>query len=167
MKILGNKIKDLVAIQSSIKRMAHQVYENNLNENKIIIVGISKKGYVLGQHIGAILKTISNIEITLVKLEIDKNNPLKNIKCDPPLKTLENKSIVIVDDVLNTGSTLIYAVSYFLKIPVNQINTAVMVNRNHKKFPVKADFKGISLSTSINEHISVVLEGTEAGIYLS
>ena len=77
MKVLGNKIKDLVAIQSSIKRISHQIYENNLNESKIIIVGISKKGYVLCQHIGAILKTISNIEITLVKLEIDKNLSIK------------------------------------------------------------------------------------------
>jgi pyrimidine operon attenuation protein/uracil phosphoribosyltransferase len=62
---------------------------------------------------------------------------------------------------------LIYAVAYFLQIPVKRIKTAVMVNRNHKKFPIKADFKGISLSTSINEHIRVELEGEQAGIYLS
>jgi pyrimidine operon attenuation protein/uracil phosphoribosyltransferase len=62
---------------------------------------------------------------------------------------------------------LIYAVAYFLQIPVKRIKTAVMVNRNHKKFPIKADFKGISLSTSINEHIRVELEGELAGIYLS
>jgi pyrimidine operon attenuation protein/uracil phosphoribosyltransferase len=62
---------------------------------------------------------------------------------------------------------LIYAVNYFLQFPVKQIKTAVMVNRNHKKFPVKADFKGISLSTSTNEHVTVVLEGDESGIYLS
>lgn len=68
--------------------------------------------------------------------------------------------------MLNTGSTLIYAVNYFLQFPVKQIKTAVMVNRNHKKFPVKADFKGISLSTSINEHVTVVLEGENSGIYL-
>ena len=62
---------------------------------------------------------------------------------------------------------MIYAVNYFLQIPVKQIKTAVMVNRNHKKFPVKADFKGISLSTSLNEHVSVVFEGEKKGIYLS
>ena len=73
----------------------------------------------------------------------------------------------MVDDVLNTGSTLIYAVSYFLQVPVKSIKTAVMVNRNHKKFPIKADFKGISLSTTLNEHISVILEGPDAGIYLT
>jgi pyrimidine operon attenuation protein/uracil phosphoribosyltransferase len=102
-----------------------------------------------------------------VTLSIDKKNPLNRIESDVPLDQLKNQSIVIVDDVLNTGSTLIYAVAYFLQIPVKRIKTAVMVNRNHKKFPIKADFKGISLSTSINEHISVILEGEETGIYLS
>ena len=79
----------------------------------------------------------------------------------------KNKSIVVVDDVLNTGKTLIYAVRFFLKIPVKKIQTAVIINRNHKKFPVKADFKGISLSTSIKEHVNVILEGSKKGIYLS
>ena len=91
---------------------------------------------------------------------------IDGVSCDLPLTELENKSIVIVDDVLNTGSTLIYAVQYFLQIPVNQIKTAVIVNRNHKKFPIKADFKGISLSTSTNEHVSVILDGSKSGIYL-
>ena len=78
-----------------------------------------------------------------------------------------NKTVVVVDDVLNTGSTLIYAVKYFLNIPVKKIQTAVIINRNHKKFPIKADFKGISLSTTIKEHVDVVLEGSKKGIYLS
>ena len=68
---------------------------------------------------------------------------------------------------LNTGKTLIYAVSYFLQAPVKSIKTAVMVNRNHKKFPIKADFKGISLSTTVSEHVSVILDGPDPGIYLT
>ena len=83
------------------------------------------------------------------------------------ISQIENHSIVIVDDVLNTGSTLIYAVNHFLQISVKQIKTVVMVNRNHKKYPIKADFKGLSLSTSLNDHVTVVLEGNESGIYLS
>ena len=77
-----------------------------------------------------------------------KKNPLNRINSDKPLNVLKNNSVVVVDDVLNTGKTLIYAVSYFLQAPVKSIKTAVMVNRNHKKFPIKADFKGISLSTT-------------------
>ena len=130
-------------------------------------MGIGKKGKRLSSLIGKSLSSISNIEVQFITLEIDKKNPLNNIKSDKPIDQLQNSSIVVVDDVLNTGSTLIYAVSYFLKVQVKSIKTAVMVNRNHKKFPIKADFKGISLSTTLNEHISVILEGPDAGIYLS
>jgi len=80
---------------------------------------------------------------------------------------LEDISVVVVDDVLNTGSTLMYAVKYLLEVPLIQLNTAVLVNRNHKKYPVKADFKGISLSTNLNEHVEVIFSGKETGVYLS
>lgn len=167
MTVLGNKIKDAKEIQSSIKRIAYQVYESNLDEKSIVIVGIGKRGGYLSTLLGAAIENICTLERSYVTLSIDKKNPLNQIESDVPLDQLKNQSIVIVDDVLNTGSTLIYAVAYFLQIPVKRIKTAVMVNRNHKKFPIKADFKGISLSTSINEHISVILEGEETGIYLS
>ena len=167
MKSLGNKIKDLKDILSSIDRIAHQIYESNFEEEIIYVVGIGKKGKRLSSLIGKSLSSISNIDVQFITLEIDKKNPLNNIKSDKPIDQLKNSSIVVVDDVLNTGCTLIYAVSYFLKVRVKSIKTAVMVNRNHKKFPIKADFKGISLSTTLNEHISVILEGPDAGIYLS
>ena len=75
--------------------------------------------------------------------------------------------MVLIDDVLNSGSTLIYGVKHFLNVPLKQFKTAVLVNRNHKKFPVKADFKGISLSTSINEHVEVVLDKEPIEAFLS
>jgi len=167
MVVLGNKIKDANEIQSSIKRIAYQVFESNLEEKSIVIVGIGTGGSSLSKLLGAAIEKISPLKPQYVSLTIDKKNPLNRIESDVPLEELKNQSLVIVDDVLNTGSTLIYAVSYFLQIPVKRIKTAVMVNRNHKKFPIKADFKGISLSTSINEHIRVELEGNQAGIYLS
>ena len=167
MKIFGNRIKDGHAIKSSLKRIAYQIYENNIEENSIVIVGIGDRGKILSSLIGNSIKSICDLNLIFVSLSIKKINLLNVIESDISLDEIKNKSIIIVDDVLNTGSTLIYAVSYFLKIPVKKIQTAVMVNRNHKKFPIKADFKGISLSTSVNEHISVILEGNETGIYLS
>ena len=167
MKIFGNRIKDGHAIKSSLKRIAYQIYENNIEENSIVIVGIGDRGKILSSLIGNSIKSICDLNLIFVSLSIRKEKLLKIIESDISLNEIKNKSIIIVDDVLNTGSTLIYAVSYFLKIPVKKIQTAVMVNRNHKKFPIKADFKGISLSTSVNEHISVILEGNETGIYLS
>jgi len=87
---------------------------------------------------------------------MDKNNPLESgVQTSITEKEYINKSVVLVDDVLNSGTTLIYGVHHFLKTPLRQLKTAVLVNRNHKKYPVKADYKGISLSTSLQEHIKV------------
>ena len=72
----------------------------------------------------------------------------------------------MVDDVLNSGTTLIYSVKHFLNVPLKQFKTAVLINRNHKKYPVKADFKGISLSTSLNHHVEVILKGKTQAAYL-
>ena len=166
MTILGDKIKTATQIQSSIKRIAFQIYENNIEEKQLVIVGIAPRGSELAHALREALDTFSDLEITFGELKMNKLNPHDVIECNIPLSQLENQSIVIVDDVLNTGSTLIYAVQYFLNISVKQIKTAVMVNRNHKKFPIKADFKGISLSTSTNEHVTVILEGNKGGIFL-
>ena len=167
MKSTGSKIKNLKDIHSSIERIAYQIYESNSEEKVIFIVGIGEKGKVLSSLIGKSLSSISKIKVELITLHIDKKNPLNRINSDKSLNVLKNNSVVVVDDVLNTGKTLIYAVSYFLQAPVKSIKTAVMVNRNHKKFPIKADFKGISLATTINEHISVILDGPEPGIFLT
>lgn len=166
MTILGDKIKTAAQIQSSIRRIAYQIYENNFEEKEIVIVGIASRGSDLAYALRKALESFSNLKITYGELRMNKDNPRNTLECDLSVSQLENKSIVIVDDVLNTGSTLIYAVQYFLTISVKQIKTAVMVNRNHKKFPIKADFKGISLSTSTNEHVTVILEGEEGGVFL-
>ena len=167
MFVKGTKIVDAIALQSSIKRIAYQMFESTIDETEIVIVGVGEQGKTLSSLLGDTLKKIGNSTLVFVNLTLDKTNPLGTIKSSIPLSELKNKSLIIVDDVLNTGSTLMYAVSFFLSIPVKQIKTAVMVNRNHKKFPIKADFKGISLSTSLNEHITVLLEGNEKGVYLS
>ena len=167
MESIGSKIKDLNDIYLSIDRIAYQIYESNFEEETVFIVGIGKKGKVLSSLIGKSLNSISEIKVEFITLDIDKKNPLNNVNSDKPTSILKNSSVVVVDDVLNTGSTLMYAVSYFLKVPVKSIKTAVMVNRNHKKFPIKADFKGISLATTINEHINVILDGPDPGIFLT
>ena len=166
MTILGDKIKSAAQIQSIIKRIAYQIYENNIEQKELVIVGIAPRGCELASGIIKALEIFCSLKINYVELKVNKDNPRDTIECNISKSQLENKSIVIVDDVLNTGSTLIYAVKYFLTIPIYQIKTAVMVNRNHKNFPIKADFKGISLSTSTNEHVSVILDVEKGGIFL-
>jgi len=168
MDSIKTKIKDISNIDLYLKRIAYQIYENNNEEdNSLIIVGVEKNGKILANKVFNILKSISNFDLTLMSIEINKKNPTKKMFISIDKKKCLNKNIIIVDDVLNTGRTLIYAVKYFLEIPVKKIQTAVIINRNHKKFPIKADFKGISLSTSIKEHVDVILEGSKKGIYLS
>tara|TARA_B100001758_G_scaffold243992_1_gene254664 strand:- start:651 stop:1166 length:516 start_codon:yes stop_codon:yes gene_type:complete len=168
-----NKILNRKNINDANRRMAFQIYESNIDLKEIYLIGISKNGVILSNRIGDFLKNISNFDIHQIKLDINKKNPRDKINISIDLHKLKNKSIVIIDDVLNSGSTLLYAVNAFLSISLNKIQTVVLVNRNHKIFPIKADFKGISLSTSVKEHIKVVLnskeeeEEEEEGVYLS
>jgi pyrimidine operon attenuation protein/uracil phosphoribosyltransferase len=97
------------------------------------------------------------LAIELCEVKINKKNPLEKITTSLKPEAYKDKSVVLVDDVLNSGTTLIYGVRHFLEVPLKQFKTAVLVDRNHKKYPVKADFKGISLSTSLNETVKVNL----------
>ncbi len=142
-------------INHRIRRIAYQIYESNVNESEIILAGILKNGFELAQRLKEELQKISDLRITLCKVKINKKRPLDPIETSIPSKEYEGKSLVLVDDVLHSGTTLIYGVRHFLGVPLKQIKTAVLVNRSHKKYPVKADFKGISLSTSLNERVKV------------
>ena len=151
--ILSNK-----QIAHKIKRMAYQVYEANVNEKEVIMAGIKENGFLLAKKIKAEVEKISPISVTLCEVYIDKKQPTNPIRTSIELSSFKNKSLVLVDDVLSTGTTLIYGVKHFLEVPLKQFKTAVLVDRNHKKYPIKADFKGISLSTSLNENVVVVFE---------
>jgi len=159
MALEQNNILSHDEINHKIKRIAYQIYECNANENEVILAGIESNGYILAKKLKIALKKISDIQPLLCKVTIDKKNPLTEIKTSLSSEDYENKSIVLIDDVLNSGTTLIYGVKHFLNVPLKQFKTAVLINRNHKKYPVKADFKGISLSTSLHEHVEINLEG--------
>ena len=142
-------------IEQKVRRIAYQIYENNIEENEIIIAGITRNGFILAEKLKTSLEKISPIKIVLCEVKIDKKNPLSPIETSISSSTYKNKSIVLVDDVLNSGTTLIYGVKHFLDVPLKKFQTAVLVDRSHKKYPVKADFKGISLSTSLSETVEV------------
>jgi pyrimidine operon attenuation protein/uracil phosphoribosyltransferase len=142
-------------ITDRIRRIAWQIFEDFANEPKIILAGIAERGHRFAELIKEELDAISPIEAKLIKVVIHKDDPLAK---DPVVDTdedFEDKQIIVVDDVLNSGATLIYGVRFFLKFRVKGIRTAVLVDRSHKRYPVKGDFKGISLSTGIMEHVEV------------
>lgn len=145
-------------IEHKINRIAYQIYETFVDEEEIIIAGIASNGYNLAIEIQNRLSSISNIKILLCEVKMNKIDPLDKIITSLPATSYEGKSIVLVDDVLHSGATLIYGVKHFLDVNIKKLKTVVLVDRNHKKFPVKADFKGISLSTTAKEHVQVVFE---------
>ena len=154
------------AIANKIRRMAYQIYEVNATEKEVVIAGIERKGYVLAERIAKDLRAISDLKIKLCSVKIDKKLPLEPIKASLESDYYQNKSVVLVDDVLNSGSTLMYAVRHFLSVPLKQLRTAVLVDRNHKKYPIKVNFKGISLSTSIQDTVKVMFSEKGDTAYL-
>lgn len=153
-------------IQHKIKRIAYQIYETNANEKELIIAGVAENGYTFASRLHKELTSISDIKVSLCKITMDKKNPLNTVQTDIDSADFNNKSIVIADDVLSTGTTLMYAVQYLLNVPLKRLKTTVLVNRNHKKFPIKADFKGLSLSTSSHDNVEVSF-GKKDVVYLS
>jgi len=127
-----------------------------------VLAGIADNGYILAKFLCKELNQISELKVVLCEVKIDKKKPLGIIKTSIPIDDYKNASLVLVDDVLNSGTTLMYAVKHFLEVPLKQFKTAVLVDRNHKKYPVKADFKGISLSTSLKEHVQIEFENNQA-----
>ena len=145
-------------IEHKIKRIAYQIYETFVDEEEIVLAGITKNGFVFAQKIATALALIAPSKVSLCEVELNKHQPDLAIRTSLTKENYTDKGLVLVDDVLNSGTTLIYAVRHFLEVPLKKFKTAVLIDRNHKKYPVKADFKGISLSTSLFEHVQVVFE---------
>lgn len=149
-------ILDHHKIDQKINRIAYQIYEDNYDQEEIIMAGIAKNGYVFATILKERLESISNIKVSLKELIIDKRNPLKS-KAELKMEGTEikNKSIIVVDDVLNSGKTMMYGLQAFLYAPLKRLSIAVLINRSHKRYPVNADYVGMSLATTLKEHIEV------------
>ena len=160
------KILDYQSIKKKIRRISLQILESNIDQDEIIIAGIDLNGFIIAKKISQEISKISEIKIKLCKVKIDKKNPLNDISTSLNFEDYQNKSLVVIDDVLNSGATLMYSVKYFLNTKIKSLKTAVLVDRNHKKYPIKADFKGLSLSTSIQSKVEVVIDEKKIEAFL-
>jgi pyrimidine operon attenuation protein/uracil phosphoribosyltransferase len=159
-------ILDERQVQQKIKRMAYEIFEHNFKEKGIVIAGIDGQGYILAKLLMKEVKNISPLDITLVKVTLDKLSPLQSeVTLDCNLKDLKKKCIILVDDVLNTGRTFAFGMKPFLSIEVKKIETAVLVNRSHTLFPIYPQYTGYELATTIKDHVEVRL-GNETSVYL-
>jgi len=155
-------------IQQKIDRIAYQVLEDNFDEEEIVIAGILPRGDKIAKRIKDILDEIAPFKSKLVNIEIDKQSTSLKAGIDFDVQDCSNKVVILVDDVLNSGKTLAYGFGVFRDVPLKKLRTAVLIDRNHKKFPMTTDYAGVALSTVLKEHVDVVLDeaGEEDGVYL-
>ena len=154
--------------QQKIRRIAYQVYENNFEEEEIIFAGIYENGYRLARLLRDEFSRIAPVPTQLISIRLDKANPMQSeVQLDCDEEAIRNKTVIVVDDVLNTGRTMAYSLKVFFGTQIKKLQTAVLVDRDHKLFPVCADYVGYALSTTINQHVDVVIADEDKfGVYL-
>lgn len=153
-------------VDQKIKRIAFEIFENNFKEKSLVLAGIDGQGYSFAKLLVAELATISALEVSVVKVTLDKLAPRQSdVTLDVDPKELKKKCIVLVDDVLNSGRTLAYGMKPFLTTEVKKIEVAVLVNRSNTLFPITPTYTGYELTTILNDHVEVVL-GKKSAVYL-
>jgi pyrimidine operon attenuation protein/uracil phosphoribosyltransferase len=156
-------------IRRKIERIGYEIAEQNYDEQEIILIGIRQKGFVLAQRLEKFLNKISSLSVILTDVQIKKHRPTEaEILMGIDSSSVNNKVVIVCDDVANSGQTLLYAMKPLLDFAPKKIQVAVLVDRRHKLYPVSADFVGLSLSTGMQEHITVEMGmGIEEAVYLS
>lgn len=149
-------------------RIAYQILEDSMDENELVFAAIADRGYIFASRIINELKKISKQKVDLIKITLDKKSSSLQANTDKDVALANNKVVVLVDDVLNSGRTLAYGLGIFIDIPLKKMRIAVMIDRSHHNYPVESDFAGLKLSTVLNEHVSVVFsdDKTKEGAYL-
>ncbi len=162
-----NQILSESQVRQILKRIAYEIYERNFDEKELAIVGIYEKGYKLASLINEELTAINGRQKTkLVRLDINKQRPLaEEVKLDIQLEELIGLSVILIDDVQNTGRTFSHSLKALLEVDIKKLETAVLVNRSHKLFPILSNYTGYELSTTIDEHVEVSMNNP-IGVYL-
>jgi pyrimidine operon attenuation protein/uracil phosphoribosyltransferase len=157
-----NKILDSGQIKRKLERMARQLLEVHYHEKELILLGVQGDGIEVAKRLETILNEIGKMPVRLESIKLNKKNPLdSSIKSSFEVESLTGKTVIVIDDVLNSGRTLIHAVKHVLVANPKGIYTAILVDRIHRSFPVRADYCGLSLSTHLDQHISVNLNSDD------
>lgn len=153
MQLVLNKYQ----IAQKITRLAHEILENTYGIDQLFIGGIAGNGVVFAEQLAAILRANSKQQITLFTIHLDKEEPLKHpITCSIDLKSFDQQVVILVDDVINSGSTMQYGVMKILEQTVRSVKTVALVDRLHRRFPIKCDFVGMTLTTTLKDRVEVM-----------
>lgn len=154
-------------IDQKIIRLGYQVLENCFEEREIYLGGICGNGLKMAERIKEIIQSESDQKIEVFEIKVNKDEPWSEpIGLSIPQEKLKNAYILLIDDVLNSGKTMQHALIKFLEQPTKAIKTVALVDRTHRRYPIKADFVGISLSTTLKERVEIVMNGEETYAYL-
>ena len=161
-------ILDAAQIERKLQRIAREIAEHHHQAESLIVIGIAGQGANMCTRLVGILREVCEIDIVQEQLTLHKDAPLDHpLTYSGNLEALRGKAVVVVDDVLNSGRTLIYAVKHLLDHAPRSMKTAVLIDRFHRNFPIRADFCGLTLSTNVKEHIEVEFrEGPQSSAYL-
>jgi pyrimidine operon attenuation protein / uracil phosphoribosyltransferase len=157
--LLKNYILDKNLSARKIERMALEIAERNTDSEQIVLAGVPDNGCIIADKLLPLLQQSFRGAISKVIIHIDKKNPGE--VSVTPSTNFDNVVVIIVDDVASSGKTLTYALKPFLQFHPKKIQTLVLVERTHKVFPVQADYVGLSVATTLQEHIYVEVEGAE------
>lgn len=147
-------------INQKLDRIAYEIVENNFEDEQIFLVGIKGNGYEIAKELGKRLEKIGEQKINVSELTIDKKKPLEHdITTSIPLENFDHQTIVLIDDVINSGRTMQYALIKLLERPTKRVKTVALVDRKHRSFPIRCDYVGLTLSTTLKDRIEVELEG--------
>lgn len=161
------KILSTVDIKQKVNRLGHQLLEDCFEQEEIFIGGILGNGVELAKQLTDVIRKNSDVKVTLFTISLNKSEPWsEDIKLSVSHDTLKNGYIVLVDDVLNSGKTMQFALTELLRFPTKAIKTVALVDRKHRRFPIKADFVGLSLSTTLKERVEVKFEKGDNNAYL-
>lgn len=154
-------------IQQKLVRLAHQIIENTYNIEVCYLGGISGNGYLMALELAKVIENHSDQKIIVFEISVNKEKPWsEEVKISIDEKELKNSYILLFDDVLNSGKTMQYALVKFLQQPTRAIKTVAMVDRKHRRYPIKADFVGLSLSTTLKERVEIIEKNNSYEAYL-
>jgi pyrimidine operon attenuation protein/uracil phosphoribosyltransferase len=160
-----NYILDQSVAEKKLHRMALEIAENNMEEKSIILAGIRESGSVVAKCIQQILSGVCDLKTELISIALDKREP-KEVTTSKKID-FNNKVIIVIDDVANSGRTLLYAMKPFLEFQPKKIQALVLVARSHNSFPVHPDYVGLSIATTLQEHINVEVSNDKVlGAYM-
>ena len=150
-------------IEQKLTRMAYEIAERHYNEKNIVFIGIEENGAAVSNRLFELVSQIVSIPCEKSSIQISKENPIGSVHLSTPL-LLKNKCVVLIDDVFNSGQTLMHAASFLVSQEIHRLTTAVLVERKHRRFPIKADFVGLKLSTTLKEHVTVSMDGKNSSV---